>query len=146
MIRIAIRQRVRSGLCFTFACALTLLVLTSNAHAVLLQSSTIDIGVQSGSDSGSYEVKVPSGTSTWNLGSPVNIFSSTDATLLLATINSITVGLDSDPNVALGFGITNGASAANFTFSSPVVTFSPTLNPNAFASAAITVTDLDGQP
>ncbi len=146
MMRIAIRRLVRSALCFAFAGALTVLVLANSARAVLLQNSTIDVGVSAGPDSGNYVINVPSGTSVWNLGSDVKIFSSTDPSLLQATINSISVGLDSDPNVNLGFAITNGAAAANFTFSSPVVTFSPTLNPNAFASAAITVTDLDSSP
>jgi hypothetical protein len=48
-----------------------------------------------------------------------------------------------DPQVTLGFAVTAGASATNFTISSSIVNFDPLNVTDAYATAAISITDLN---
>jgi len=60
------------------------------------------------------------------------------------TINNLKVTLDSDPQVLFSFAVTAGNTNTTFTFSSDVVSFGAITNPSASASAAITLTDNNG--
>lgn len=103
------------------------------------------ITAQSGADSGSWQITLPTlGPDTWQLTSPVDIYSSTNPSLVLGEIDGLSVFLDSDPTVSLNFAVIAGATTTTFTISSPVVSFGALSNPQAFATAAVTLTDNDG--
>ncbi|MGD9721088.1 MAG: hypothetical protein AB7O59_03420 [Pirellulales bacterium] len=107
---------------------------------------SVSIGFTSGSDSGNYQIDLPQHLDyyQWALSAPVQIYSESDPGLLLATIHAFGVELDGDPGVSLGFFVTAGAAPTQMTITSSTVTFDPIFNPLAFATAAITVTDLNG--
>jgi len=77
----------------------------------------------------------------WLLPEPTAIYGDGQ---VLATIASLGVQIDVDPEVSLNFAVTAGASNSHFTITSAVVPFATITNPIAYASAAITVTDGDG--
>ena len=72
---------------------------------------------------------------------PVSITSGSG--VVLATNVSFSVTYDGDPQVILIFAVTAGNAVAgtNFNIQSAVVNFSPLTNPQATATAAVTVTD-----
>jgi hypothetical protein len=76
----------------------------------------------------------------WSLSEPVAIMS---GGRILATVTSLGVDIDVDPQVELKFAVTAGTSAQRFTISSAVVPFSAIASPLAYATAAVTVTDND---
>jgi len=61
----------------------------------------------------------------------------------VGTIESLEVSLLADPVVALNFVFTAGPAVTTFTVSSAQVPFATLVNPDAYATAAITVTDND---
>jgi hypothetical protein len=63
---------------------------------------------------------------------------------LLATVKDILVSYKSDPAVSVGFYVTSGAADTTFTITSATVTFPAISNGQAYASAAATVTDENG--
>jgi len=63
---------------------------------------------------------------------------------LIASLNSINVFYDVDPSVQLNFSVTAGNTVTTFTFTSSTVVFTPLVNPVATATAAVTVTDNNG--
>lgn len=77
----------------------------------------------------------------WSLSDPVAIMS---GGRILATITSLSVDIDVDPRVELQFALTAGPSAQRVTITSVVVPFSAIASPLAYATAAVTVTDNDG--
>jgi hypothetical protein len=77
----------------------------------------------------------------WSLSEPVAI---TSGGRVLATVTSLIVSIDVDPGVELKFEVTAPPSAKRFTITSVVVPFSAIINPLAYATAAVTVTDNDG--
>jgi hypothetical protein len=74
----------------------------------------------------------------WSLSEPVAI---TSGGRLLATVTSLSVDIDVDPGVSLGFEVTADNDDTEFTITSATVTFTPLYNIMAFASAGVTVTD-----
>jgi hypothetical protein len=62
----------------------------------------------------------------------------------VATIKGLYIETLADPVVRWGFLVDAGATDTTFRLSSPVSTFAPMLNPAASATAAVTVTDEDG--
>jgi hypothetical protein len=67
-------------------------------------------------------------------------FTSGDTTL--GTLQNLSVMLIADPVVQLSFAVMAGSNDTEFTIQSGMVTIDPTYtNPNAYASAAVTVTD-----
>jgi len=62
----------------------------------------------------------------------------------IASLNSINVFYDVDPSVQLNFSVTAGNTVTTFTFTSSTVVFTPLVNPVATATAAVTVTDNNG--
>ena len=127
------------GVC---AAVMALTLLASIAQAVQ-PSTNVTISVQSGSDSGSFTESLPitSNPFVFSLPAPVNIFSSTNPSDLLGTINTLDLTLNTDPTVIFNFSVTAGAAPANFTLSSGIVSFPPITNPLGFATAALTITD-----
>ncbi|MEJ5297616.1 MAG: PEP-CTERM sorting domain-containing protein [Armatimonadota bacterium] len=80
----------------------------------------------------------------WNLQSPVQIVSDDPSQTVLGTVSDLSAYVDSDPVVSIGFAITAPNTSVSYTITSAIVGFAPLVNPPAIASAAITVTDSDG--
>jgi hypothetical protein len=80
-------------------------------------------------------------TITWSLGDGVDLYGENGE--LVASIDSMSLVLNEDPGVSLTFAVTAGPTDTSWTISSAAVAFSPITNPLAFASAAITITDVD---
>jgi hypothetical protein len=120
------------------------------ASATVIGTS-IDVTAHSGSDWGTVTVPLPapdpSGAINWQTTTPLDIYSSTNPTTLLGTIDSMSLAADTDPFVNLGFAVTAGPVPTAFLISSglPIL---PINNGLAFASAGITATEggalLDG--
>lgn len=132
-----------------FVCALAILLaacIAAPARADFIGS--VQINFDSGSESGSYQLNLPANLDyyRWTLASPVNVYSSENPGNLLATINGFSVELDGDPGVSLGFAVSAAAVDTHITVTSSTVAFAPLINPLAFATAAITVTDDDSSP
>jgi hypothetical protein len=109
---------------------------------------SVQINFDSGSESGSFQLNLPANLDyyRWTLAAPVNVYSSENPANLLATINGFSVELDGDPGVSLGFAVSAAAVDTHITVTSSTVSFVPLVNPLAFATAAITVTDDDSSP
>ena len=123
--------------------SVAILLAAQSADAELL--NTVELNFQNGSDSGSFQVAVPEYTDQfqWNLPSAVKVYS-TGTGALLGTIKDLQITMDGDPGITLGFNVDATNVATHVTFSSAVLSFAPLTNSQAFASAAITVTDNDG--
>ena len=123
--------------------AAAILLASHSARAELLNMVQLDF--QNGSGSGSFQVAVPSFTDQFqfNLPAPVNVYN-TGSGALLGTIKDLQITMDGDPGITLGFNVDATNVATHVTFSSAVLSFAPLTNSQAFASAAITVTDNDG--
>lgn len=80
----------------------------------------------------------------WNLQNPVQIVSDDPSQTVLGTVSDLAAYVDSDPVVSIGFAITAPNTSVSYTITSAIVGFAPLVNPPAVASAAITVTDSDG--
>jgi hypothetical protein len=98
-----------------------------------------------GSNLGHYElnVAIPSDPWGWNLSAPVNVYSENGGSLL-ATIDSLGIALDGDPAVNLNFAVTAGATPTLISVASSTVVFAPLNGADGFATAALTVTDNNG--
>jgi hypothetical protein len=132
-------------------CALVVSMAPRSATAVPVPTTHLEIGVSSGADSATWGLDVqavpdPTDPSilSWHLAAPQQMVSSTNSSLVLATINTLDFTLDADPAVALNFAVTAGAANTNFTISSPIVGFAPITNGLAFATASLSVTDNNG--
>jgi hypothetical protein len=62
---------------------------------------------------------------------------------VIGTIRGLDIELNGDPGVSLGFFVTANAAPTHITVRSSLVTFGALVNPQAFASAGVTVTDND---
>ena len=74
----------------------------------------------------------------WNLpgGDIVN-----DNGDVIATVDSLVVILGFDPQVSLGFSVLAGGSDTNIAIQTTTLSFTPLTNPDAYATASVTVTD-----
>lgn len=73
------------------------------------------------------------GDSVWMLDHGVSI--------LDGSIDSLKLTVNGDPEVGIEFGFRAGSSATTFDILSDVVTFAPMVDPIAYASAGVTLTD-----
>ena len=123
-----------------------LLSLPQSAHAIFVAIATVDIGFQSGAESGNWQANIPvtGNPFSWTLAAPVTIYSTNTPGFLMGTIDGLVMNLNNDPAVSLLFGVTAGFGPTTFTISSPVVSFAPLTGTSGFATAAMTVTDNDG--
>ena len=108
-------------------------------------ATTVTLRVDTGLDSGemSWVLKPDADNPdrfSWELTAPVTI---SGANGPLAVISSFDIQTDNDPEVKLNFSFT-ALTGATYTITSPTVAFAPLTNPTAFATAAITLTDGDG--
>jgi hypothetical protein len=81
----------------------------------------------------------------WTLNSPVSIYGGASSNIFVASLDQFVIETDAtDPYVRVQFAITAGASATIFNYDN-VVTVNPNLiNPQAYATATTTLTDLNG--
>ena len=77
------------------------------------------------------------GISNWALAEPVAMMAGNTQ---LGTIKAMTLESDSEPYVNLFWSVQAGAADTTFDFSTAVVSFSPLVNPLAYASAGVTLT------
>jgi hypothetical protein len=115
--------------------------------ALAAATAIIRIQVEAGGHTGYWEkqANIPDGAQTFNwslpTGSDLDIVSSTDENVVLATLDSTSISVDFDPFVALNFAVFAGPVPTNFTISSALVPFAPINNGLAFATAGVTVTE-----
>jgi hypothetical protein len=84
----------------------------------------------------------PNGVFNWTLGSDVQLTDGGGD--VIATLDSAYVQIKGDPFISMGFAVHAGSTDTTFTISSALVTFGPFTDPNAAASAGMTVTDETG--
>lgn len=104
----------------------------------------IQVDAVSGGDGSSYLWAVPknldeNGKQTWMMTEPLTLAGSGGA-----TVNGLSLTLAGDPGVSLGFSVVAGLTDQTFTITSSIVSFAAIVDPLAYASAAITLTDTDG--
>ncbi len=88
----------------------------------------------------------PPKTDSWSLPGTVDdpAYKFMDGDDVFAQIVSLSCAYDYDPVVSLSFALIAGNSTTTFTVSSAVVSFLPMVNPDAYATAKIGVTDRNG--
>lgn len=129
---------------FVVCCALAFAALASpsRVHAEFL-GNLLEIQVSAGSNTGSFILNVPEPGNpfVYELNEPFDIFSEQNPSTLLATIDGLSLTYDGDPQILIGFALTAGNANTAFSISSALVAFPALTNPQASATAAITVTD-----
>jgi hypothetical protein len=136
------------GLAAIAASALVALVFSASAQASWIPedgSTLVTVTATSGGETGTYDVLIPPGLTVdghyvWSLPGPAIIHGKGNGKPF-ATLGGITLAVDADPGVSLGFVVSAGAADTEFTITSATVTFTPLYNIMAFASAGVTVTD-----
>jgi hypothetical protein len=119
--------------------ALLVCLLAMPAHGGIL--GMVEITATTPNGSGTADIGIPI-SGDWHPSTPASITDSSGN--VLGTVKEVTLAIDTDPTVSLGFFVTANASTTTFTISSPVVSFAPMLNPQGSASAGVTLTDNDG--
>ena len=76
----------------------------------------------------------------WSLDQPLILGG---ANGILGTVEGLTIRMDGDPGVSLGFQVTAGGLPTDFTVTSSTVAFTPINGVLAYCSAGVTVTDVD---
>jgi hypothetical protein len=76
---------------------------------------------------------------TWWMPTSLVVTADNDSGEILAVLDGISVSIKADPVIELGFAVTAGDYDTAFSFSSPVLTFDPMVNPQARALASVTV-------
>ncbi len=137
------RARGRAGRSVSYLFAAALVLAMSGPLAA--EMVAIQIDAESGGEVASYTWVVPkaldaNGHMDWSMLSPMTL-SGPKGTI--ATVDQLTLGFDGDPGVSLQFSVAAGVSTTNFTITSAVVNFAAINNPAAYASAGITLTDVD---
>ena len=126
--------------------AIGALLLPISAAQAEFVGSAISVHIWSGGGgTGNYELTLPIPTDPWGweLDAPVSIYDP-GGNNLLATIDSLSVALDGDPAVTLNFAVTAGAAATLISVTSSTITFPDITDADAFATAALSLTDNNG--
>jgi hypothetical protein len=126
---------------YLFGVALILAASPLSAEVIVIQ-----IDAEAGGEAASFTWVVPkvldaNGHMDWNLTAPLTL---SGANGLIATIDSLGLGIDGDPGVSNNFNVTAGGITTTFTITSATVSFTAISSPAAYASAGITLTDTDG--
>lgn len=79
---------------------------------------------------------------TWSLGEGIDLISNQGRHI--ARLEGALVYYHQDPIVALGFLVLAGNSTTNFSIASATLFFAPYVNPNAQATAGVSLTDING--
>ncbi len=124
--------------CFVFLAAGLILPVGVNACPVYVTITATDEAGKSQviTLGGETSLDIVTGNSVWVLNQKVSI--------LDGSIDSLKLTVNADPEVGIEFGVRAGSSTTTFDILSTdtdVVTFDPLVNPTAYASAGITLTD-----
>jgi hypothetical protein len=106
------------------ACPVYVTITATNEEAGQLQVATFG---------GETSLDGTTGNSVWVLDQKVSI--------LDGFIDSLKLTVNTDPEVGIEFGVRAGSSTTTFSIISDVVLFDPLVNPIAYASAGVTLTD-----
>jgi hypothetical protein len=130
------------GAMAALTCAFALLAQPTAARAEFI-GNLVEINVSAGGLTGSYQLNLPADENPffWSLEAPIQIVADQNPATVLATVRSLNLVLDGDPQVVLNFAVTAGAANTNFSILSSLVSFSTLVNPPAIATAGVTVTD-----
>ncbi len=79
------------------------------------------------------------------LAGGIDIVAENHEEITLAHLGGLTVAYQGDPVATVGFAVTAGAYATSFSFSSPLMTFDPLSNTEAYAEAGIMLTGPAGR-
>lgn len=103
----------------------------------------LTVKCEAGNQSVTQQFTVPcnDGTADWALASPLDI---TSGSVRLATIKDLSIQTDDEPYVNLHFAVEAAETDASFDIVSTVVSFAPMTNPQAYASAGVTLTSDGG--
>jgi hypothetical protein len=134
------------GLAAIAASAFVVLGFSASAQASWIPepgSTLVTVTATSRGETSTYDVLIPPGLIVdcryqWSLPAAVELHGKGGP---FATIDGITLGVDADPGVSLGFVVSAGAADTEFTITSVTIPFTPLYNIMAFASAGVTVTD-----
>ncbi|MGA2172549.1 MAG: PEP-CTERM sorting domain-containing protein [Sedimentisphaerales bacterium] len=88
---------------------------------------------------GETSLDASTGNFVWTLGSEYTFKDD-------AAIESLTLTSNGDPEVGIEFGVRAGSSTTTFSILSDVISFDPLVNPTAYASAGVTLTDRTPTP
>ena len=134
------------GLAAIAASALVALGFPASAQASWIPepgATLVTVTATSGGETSTYSKFIPpglivSGHYGWSLPAQAELHGKGRR---LATIDGITLGVDADPGVSLGFVVSAGNADTEFTITHATITFTPLYQVMAFASAGVTVTD-----
>lgn len=145
-------MRFQTALTVFFSSGVVIGLCAGRASADILTTHAFDISVTSSAGTDTWHANLSDGVFsgdgyTWTLTQDVEL-RAPGTNELIATLESdngaTSVSILNDPVLALNFSVTAGPLGGAFTISAPALGFSPLLNPDARASAGITVTDLNG--
>ena len=129
-------------------CTAIILLLTGSGQAAFI-GPIVKIHAKSASGTAEATWQVPqdlkdgSELVTLAINRPIGFSPSSDS---IGNIESLLIELDGDPAVDLQFAVNAGTEETTFTITSAIVSFPGIMNPQAFASAAITLTDGSSLP
>lgn len=129
-------------------CVAIILLLTGSSQAAFI-GPIVTIHAESASGTASMTWQVPQESKdgsqlvTLAINRPIGFSPSSD---FIGNIERLFVELDGDPAVELQFAVNAGTEDTTFTITSAMVAFPGITNPQAFASAAITLTDGNALP
>ena len=138
----------RMGLAAIAASALVALAFSASAQASWIPedgSTLVTVTATSGGETGTYDVLIPPGLTVdghyvWSMPAQAELHGKGNGKPF-ATIEGISLSVDADPGVSLGFVVSAGAADTEWTITSATISFTPLYNIMAFASAGVTLTD-----
>lgn len=137
--------RTIAGTVVALVCGLLAVSAEAEAGAVPLYANMIEVEVSQGLDSVSFSQLWPTSVFDdrfiWSLPAPEDLGG-------LATLGSLTVTFQADPQVDLNFSLTNNDlnNPVFFSISTTPIVFSGIADPQAAAAASMTITDGAGSP
>jgi len=130
-----------------FAAGVLTLGMVSSASADISEQVFV-IHATNANGSADYVIRLEDGDWTapgefeWNLGGEANLRSASGQTI--ATLTTGALRVHQDPDVSLNFSVMAGSLDTAFTISSALVSFAAINQVQGYASAGVTVTDLNG--
>jgi len=144
-----IKKRYISSPLFAIAVFITVLCASDVSHPATIQLDFEVMGGDGGLTAGYATICTdidwedvlanPDEEYTWWMPNPLTITAQNDSSEILAVLDGVSVVIKADPVIELGFAVTAGDYDTAFSFSSPVLTFDPMVNPDARALASVTV-------
>lgn len=119
---------------------------TASASGMLATGTIVTVKATAGTEVGQLSYFLPANTIiggeyAWSPQSTPVTINSTSGNVVLGTLNSLQLVFDADPQITLAFDVTSANQTTTFEIVSDTLTFSPILNPEAFANASATLVD-----